>query len=75
MKVECFGVVSYRDNPVNPEAQFAQVRQHVTDRIVPERVLPLAKLHAVSFDVLCVLAPGTELLYADEIGNMSRGPV
>jgi hypothetical protein len=70
VQVERLGVVRYRDDLLDPGAQSAQVRQHVADGIVPERVLPHAAALAFALGVFLVLASQTELLQADEIGNV-----
>ena len=70
VQVESFGVVCYRDDLLDPWARFAQIRKHVADGIVPERVLPVATPLAISLGVFHILASRTELLEADEIGNV-----
>ena len=70
MQVESLGVVCCRDEILDPGARFAQIRQHVADGIVPERMLPLATPLVISLGFFHVLASRTELLQADEIGNV-----
>jgi len=56
IKIEFFSLVSYFDDRFDPGSRFAKVRYHIPDRIVPERVLPLATLHATPLDVFHVIA-------------------
>ena len=70
MQVERLVVVSYRDDFVDLGTRFAQVSQNVAERIVPERVLPHAAALAIALGVFLVLASQTELLQADEFGNV-----
>ena len=70
MQVKRLGVVRYGYNLLDPGAWFAQVRQHVADGICPKRVLSHAATLTLALGVFHVLASRTELLQADEIGNV-----
>jgi hypothetical protein len=70
VQVEGLGVVRYRYDLLYPGARFAQVRQQVADGVCSKRVLLHAATPAIALGVFHVLALRTELLQADEIGNV-----
>jgi hypothetical protein len=70
VQVERLGIVRYGYELLDPVALFAQVHQHVADGSGQERVLPHAATLTLTFRVFHVLASRTELLQADEIGNV-----
>lgn len=59
---------------LSTQGRSSQSYDKVSDRIFPERILSLTTLHAILINVCLFFATRKELLQADEIGNLYRGP-
>ena len=58
-----------------PSSGLAQIPQHISHRVVPERVYAFATLNAILFYIRYIVAFGTELLQANEIWYVLVCPI
>jgi hypothetical protein len=72
MQIKSFGVVRDSHDLFDPRPRLAKVRQHITYRIVPGRVLPLATSRAFFHDVIRDFATRTSLLQAYQNRHVHR---
>ena len=67
LEVDDLLILNDYDYPFYPRSGFVQIAQHISHRVVPERVFAFAALNAILFYIRYILAFRTDLLQANEI--------